>query len=179
MLTRSGVAKRLGKSLATVRRMEGFELHPRKNQAGVHLFDPAEVDRVARGETNRDHSHRLSDLTQRGIIEEGEDEDGMSADEYEELLEEYEIDAARERKLRREAEQALCDERQARERAGALANQQVREALHRAEQADRDATAFQIVTFLDSLSDRDLAALDDDDRKELMGLLREATEEDL
>jgi hypothetical protein len=48
MLTRSEVAKRLGKSIATVRRMEGRELQPQIDGDGVHLFDPAEVEDVAR-----------------------------------------------------------------------------------------------------------------------------------
>lgn len=52
MLTRSGVAKRLGKSLATVRRMEGYALHPTRDERGVHRFDPDEVEAVARGETD-------------------------------------------------------------------------------------------------------------------------------
>lgn len=48
MLTRSQVANRLGKSIATVRRMEGTELHPRRSPEGVNLFDPVEVAEVAR-----------------------------------------------------------------------------------------------------------------------------------
>lgn len=48
MLTRAQVAERLGKSIATVRRMEGTELHPRRDAAGIHRFSPAEVDAVAR-----------------------------------------------------------------------------------------------------------------------------------
>jgi hypothetical protein len=47
MLKRSHVAKRLGKSLATVRRLEGVELHPVIGENGVHLFDETEVDEVA------------------------------------------------------------------------------------------------------------------------------------
>ena len=47
MLKRSHVAKRLGRSLATVRRLEGVELHPIIDEDGVHLFDEAEVDEVA------------------------------------------------------------------------------------------------------------------------------------
>jgi hypothetical protein len=54
MLTRSAVAKRLGRSLATVRRLEGHELFPQCDARGVHWFDEAEVaavaQRVARGE---------------------------------------------------------------------------------------------------------------------------------
>jgi hypothetical protein len=44
MLTRAGVARRLRKSIATVRRMEGAELHPEVDDAGVHWFHVEEVD---------------------------------------------------------------------------------------------------------------------------------------
>jgi hypothetical protein len=49
MLTRAQVAARLGKSIATIRRMEGTDLHPRKDANGVHRFSPVEVAAVARG----------------------------------------------------------------------------------------------------------------------------------
>jgi hypothetical protein len=47
MLKRSHVAKRLGRRLATVRRLEGVELHPIIDGDGVHLFDEAEVEQIA------------------------------------------------------------------------------------------------------------------------------------
>lgn len=47
MLTRAQVAKRLGKSIATVRRLEGDQLHPRRDEAGINRFDAAEVNRLA------------------------------------------------------------------------------------------------------------------------------------
>lgn len=47
MLTRAQVAKRLGKSIATVRRLEGERLHPRRDAAGIHRFDAGEVARLA------------------------------------------------------------------------------------------------------------------------------------
>jgi hypothetical protein len=47
MLTRSQVARRLGKSLATVRRLEGSSLHPSRDDNGVHWFDESEVQRLA------------------------------------------------------------------------------------------------------------------------------------
>jgi len=49
MLTRGQVAKRLGKSIATVRRLEGRELHPRRDAKGVLRFDRDEVEAVAEG----------------------------------------------------------------------------------------------------------------------------------
>ena len=47
MLTRSAVAKRIRRSLATVRRLEGTELFPWRDARGVNRFDEAEVHRVA------------------------------------------------------------------------------------------------------------------------------------
>lgn len=44
MLTRSGVAKLIGRSIATVRRMEGCSLHPTQDSHGVHWFEPREVE---------------------------------------------------------------------------------------------------------------------------------------
>jgi len=46
-MTRQAVAERLGISVASVRRMEGVELHPRVDAKGVHLFDPQEVEALA------------------------------------------------------------------------------------------------------------------------------------
>jgi hypothetical protein len=46
MITRAQVARRLGKSIATVRRLEGHSLHPCVDESGVHRFDPKEVERL-------------------------------------------------------------------------------------------------------------------------------------
>jgi hypothetical protein len=46
MLTRSGVAKRLGRSIATVRRLEGRELFPVVDKTGVHRFADDQVSRL-------------------------------------------------------------------------------------------------------------------------------------
>jgi hypothetical protein len=46
-MTRQQVAKRLGKSLATVRRLEGGRLNPSQDARGVHRFDPDEVEALA------------------------------------------------------------------------------------------------------------------------------------
>ena len=48
MLTRSQVARRLGKSIATVRRLEDRALHPVRGDHGVWLFDDWEVDWLKR-----------------------------------------------------------------------------------------------------------------------------------
>jgi len=54
VLTRSQVAKRLGKSVATVRRIEGVLLAPWQDARGIYRFDPVDVDRlvndIARGD---------------------------------------------------------------------------------------------------------------------------------
>ena len=47
MLTRGQVAQRLGKSVATVRRLQhGGELNSRRDWRGVHLFDEREVEEL-------------------------------------------------------------------------------------------------------------------------------------
>jgi archaellum component FlaD/FlaE len=48
MLTRSQVAKRLGKSVATVRRIEGVLLAPVQDARGVYRFNADDVDDLAR-----------------------------------------------------------------------------------------------------------------------------------
>jgi hypothetical protein len=45
-LTRIQVARRLGKSIATVRRLEGRVLFPSRDWRGVHLFDDWEVEQL-------------------------------------------------------------------------------------------------------------------------------------
>lgn len=45
-LTRTDVAKMLGKSVATVRRLEGHVLFPVKDWRGVHRFDGWDVERL-------------------------------------------------------------------------------------------------------------------------------------
>lgn len=47
MLTRSQVARRIGRSVATVRRMEGHSLHPDVGPRRMRLFDVDEVEDVA------------------------------------------------------------------------------------------------------------------------------------
>jgi len=48
MLSRSAVAKLLGRSIATVRRLEGRELFPHRDGNGILRFDLDEVNAVAR-----------------------------------------------------------------------------------------------------------------------------------
>jgi hypothetical protein len=47
-LTRSEVARRLGKSIATVRRLEYRVLFPVRDARGVHRFDESDVERARR-----------------------------------------------------------------------------------------------------------------------------------
>lgn len=51
MLTRSAVANRLGKSIATVRRLEDKVLHPVRDAKGVLWFSEDEVDQLVRHPT--------------------------------------------------------------------------------------------------------------------------------
>lgn len=46
-MTRKQVARRLGKSIATVRRIEGVLLHPTRDERGIHHFEPDEVESLA------------------------------------------------------------------------------------------------------------------------------------
>jgi hypothetical protein len=46
VITRKQVARRIGKSIATVRKMEGVSLHPNPDAKGVHWFDEEEVEAV-------------------------------------------------------------------------------------------------------------------------------------
>lgn len=47
-LTRDDVAKRLGVSIATVRRLEGTRLHPLIDDKSVRRFKASDVERVAK-----------------------------------------------------------------------------------------------------------------------------------
>ena len=48
VMTRKQVADRLGRSIATVRRLEVTLLHPHRDARGVHHFDRNEVEQLAR-----------------------------------------------------------------------------------------------------------------------------------
>ena len=98
MVTRAGVAKRLGLSIASVRRMEGRELHPWR---GVHQFDASEVEQLARGDRARSSNEESASFA----------DDGRRATQYgvqrleSELAEAREaLDAASARSARLESE---------------------------------------------------------------------------
>lgn len=57
-MTRKQVGRRLGKSIATVRRIEGVLLHPVRDERGIHRFDPDEVEALA-----LDVDHRVVSLS--------------------------------------------------------------------------------------------------------------------
>ncbi len=46
-LTRAQVARRIGRSISTVRKLEGTLLHPERDSRGVHRFRSEEVEKLA------------------------------------------------------------------------------------------------------------------------------------
>lgn len=60
-LTRAEVAKALGCSVPTIRRLEGKTLHPTEDSEGVHRFDPLEVIHLV-----RDRSAQAVDSSKEG-----------------------------------------------------------------------------------------------------------------
>jgi hypothetical protein len=82
MLTRSQVARRLGRSLATVRRAEGKALHPTVDGRGVHQFDPVEVDALAERLTGRfEEPHSAYAFGRDDHLEAREEEDAREVNE--------------------------------------------------------------------------------------------------
>jgi hypothetical protein len=68
MLTRSQVARRLGKSVATVRRIEGVLLAPMRDRRGIYRFEEDEVADLVRDIDRGDVSlwQEMSDATEEG-----------------------------------------------------------------------------------------------------------------
>jgi hypothetical protein len=137
MLTRSQVAAVLGKSIATVRRMEGVELHPKVNRAGVHIFDPDEVAAVRAEQRTASDNHRTGTGHRRHWLDEpvrAEQEASprdsdvsapLNAERLEQLLRTALADGAKQERERMESEQRRQREaereRTAREDAAAQA----------------------------------------------------------
>ena len=119
------VARRIGKSIATVRRMEGNVLNPTRDARGVHRFDVDEVERVAfRG-------HGLPPVDRPGRSRADSEDDGSEVWHLEDKLREakhraWRAEHALER-ARRE-QQADGDERRSREERAAELTREV-EAL--------------------------------------------------
>lgn len=154
MMTRSQVAKRLGKSIATVRRMEGHELHPTKDERGFNRFDPSEVEAVARGgrsPVREAKPHRTAELDQ---FHDGSDDDDGWLHRW---RAEREARAQRHEQERKEAEERREQARLEEERE---AEEQVR--------ADIREAACELV---DSLSWWQIAWLSDEDIEELNAML--------
>jgi len=153
MLTRSGVAKRLGKSLATVRRMEGVELHPTRDERGVHHFDPEEVEAVARGEILTDRSHRL-----------GAPWLGERIERYE-PMERVRVSSAEDVERERMREQ--------KRRAEVVRDEVAKQVLEQVARMERERL---IADVLDTIEEGD-GVLDDDDIDELWEVVDALTEE--
>ncbi len=155
MMTRSGVAKRLGKSIASVRRMEGSTLHPRLDSRGFHLFDPAEVEAAARGSAPppREFPSFAHVTPTEGPADAPWQGDAHS--EWDERLR-HEVDRAR-----RETE------RRARERWREAEVQIRRDAQHKAE---LERVLSEAVHVLESLSPAMLRHIDDEDIDSLLEL---------
>ena len=172
MMTRAQVAKRLGKSIATVRRLEGVALHPVVDADGVHWFDPDEVERFKQGLARRASGSGRSawlraQLHQRTVQpafdeedeEDGDDEDVEDGDAPNVLSEEAarrfrEDEVARcEQHAREREDDLIARERQLAERENRLAREReptAAEAL-RADPAFRDAMRAQVLQLIEDL----------------------------
>lgn len=64
-LTRTQVAKRLGISTSSVRRMEWDKLHPKLDEKGVNRYDPTEVDSICEPRERAPARPRDPDLRER------------------------------------------------------------------------------------------------------------------
>ncbi len=163
MMTRSQVAKRLGKSIATVRRMEGVELFPTRDGRGVFRFDPAEVEAVAAG-----HTRNSADTA--GLVRAGgaptEHDAGdwfttCSDADFAAYLEQSRT-AARERSRRRQ-EAAAEELREWRERR----NRRRQEAEAQSMMLDM----LRLVEAVEQATPREIARLRDEDVAEIQSLL--------
>jgi len=184
MLTRAGVAKRLGKSIATVRRMEGVELHPSVDTRGVRRFNPEEVERIARGEGGgRPKPHRIAALRAHKR-DEGSflDQSAWPGEDYDAPLEREDptallVEARAFRETIRRENEALRE----RHRSGAVQQEEERRAAlerrrkeeREAAAAEKEALAAEMLETLESASDRELAAIGEDGLQELIDLLED------
>ena len=167
MLTRSQVAKRLGRSIATVRRMEGHELFPTKDERGVHRFDAEEVAKVARCGGVRARS------TERGAPEE---RDEILELRREQAEEQSFVDWQRELAARR---QRLADQQQERSERERVRELEADKARQRAELEEQELAQVceSLLSELESLTPRQLASLGEEHFEELTELLSELEDE--
>lgn len=151
-MTRGQVARRLGKSVATVRRMEGSQLHPRRDAGGVLRFNPAEVDRVARA---------IQDGRRGALSSASFRTDGFESDD-DEILDPEEIEH-RERMKRAEAESNAAAEARRAERLRLDREEELRaaaETLELQRRATRQLT--DLSRLIESCSPRELRILSRD-----------------
>ena len=159
----------MGKSVASVRRMEGVELHPVRDERGVHRFDPEEVEQVARlqADARLGHGGELEELrAELGELRQWEEE--RSQREWE-----REQQAERERRDKQERERQREEQRQAEQRQRAeleAENTRLREQLAAAELA---AARSEFCETVQSLSRRDLERMSDAEQEELAELLEQ------
>lgn len=181
MLTRSGVAKRLGKSIATVRRMEGAELHPIRDARGVLRFSVGEVERVACAEQ---HRSRGTDRVGYSAVELRATRDRLMRQDAEltELRHQVvaltdELNHERRRSARIQEEESertrrLVSAAEERERAVRAKLDEQEHSAKARDAAARVALQTQVANLLESLSPRQLARIKPADLDEFLEFLR-------
>jgi Zn-finger nucleic acid-binding protein len=166
-MTRSAVARRLACSIASVRRMEGSELHPTRDSRGVLRFDRGEVEAAAaRRAVSQQHAQRGTEHA-----EPAPDMDPATAEavwltrcsdaDFAAYLEQSRA-AARERSRRR---QEAADE-ELREWRGRR-NRRRQEAEAQSMMADM----LRLVEAVEQATPREIARLSDEDVAEIRSLL--------
>lgn len=164
----------MGKSIASVRRMEGVELHPVRDERGVHRFDPVEVEQVAslQGEARPGHGGELEELrAELGELRQREEE--RSQREWEQQAEQQRR-GMQERERQREA---LWQTEQRRRAELVAENTHLREELAAA--AELAAARSELRQTVESLSQRDLERMSDAEQEELAELLEQLQGETL
>ncbi len=161
MLTRGQVAKRIGKSIATVRRLEGVEFHPKRDAGGVFRFDPREVDRVAARLRQKRRGHVGTNGRSAWF--------NRSADMDDDLEQEDPEDRAHRERLRRQEEEFRAIDKERRQRREEYERRQAEQIRAQAETARLDALrsrvvddAHDVARLLRSSSSRDLKRLRSD-----------------
>lgn len=145
--------------------MEGVELHPVRDASGINRFDPDEVEAVARGQGNRDTTHRAAEFMDRlrdpeNTIEvevgPGDELYGEAHDRLGEML------------------ANLRDERERRERLIASERRQREEEAKAAAKERREEEAALALAILETYDEDEFDdALEDGDLDELLELLED------
>lgn len=184
MLTRVQVARRLGKSIATVRRLEGSQLHPRRDASGVLRFDDAEVHRLAaarglvhgrrsvkQGSISAGRAARSGWFTDR-VDHDGPDSDVDTSDEVHAAVGQG-ADAAP-RELAEKSEAALLEAR-VRELEDRLARAGREESPLRQRRWMHGRIVRELLDELESLSDAELRRLEPEQLDAIAKLIHELT----